>query len=111
MLAKVDEPPTQADNVPVLAEDNELTVYTVVAKQPVDKVYVMFEVPTETAATEPVALPTVATAGVELLQVPPEVVLVSVEPLLIHEDNVPEIEAGTALTVKTAPVAQPPDNV
>ncbi len=37
VLAKVDEPPTQANNVPVL-EVKRFTVYTALDKQPVDKV-------------------------------------------------------------------------
>lgn len=68
-------------------------------------------VPAATPFTTPDAEPTVAIVASELDQVPPVVVLVSVEELPIHADNVPPITAGRATTVTVAVRLQPVDKV
>jgi len=64
----------------------------------------MTEVPADIPVTSPEAF-TVATPGIELVQVPPLVVLahVAVEP--IHNDGVPEIVWGTGAVMVTVFVA------
>ena len=52
-------------------------------------------------------LPTVATAGVLLVQVPPVVVLVSVVVAPIHMPAEPEIEAGVVFVATLIVLKQP----
>ncbi len=106
-LVSVEPLPIHEDNDPDIAAGSALTVNTAPVAHPFDKVYDIIEVPAETAATTPEELPIVATEAVALVQVPPEVVLVSVEPLPTHAANEPDMEAGKPFTVNTAPAAQP----
>jgi hypothetical protein len=61
----------------------------------------MVAVPPLTAVTTPVLAPTVATAPLLLLQVPPVVVELNVVELPTHTISVPVIAAGVAPTVNT----------
>lgn len=66
-------------------------------------------VPATTPVTTPEREPTVATAGVLLVQVPPGVVLASVVVLPVQTDKDPDIAPTEALTVTVTVDAQPVD--
>jgi hypothetical protein len=83
-----------------------LTVTVIVTKQPVGMVYEMTEVPTDTPVTSPEEL-IVATAGVELLHVPPAVTSLSVVVDPWQTEEVPAIAAGKGLTVTVLVIKQP----
>jgi hypothetical protein len=69
----------------------------------------MIAVPGTTVETSPVAEPMVATSGVPLLQVPPDVEHVSVDVVPIQTLALPVIEAaiGLTLTVTVATLEHP----
>jgi hypothetical protein len=69
--------PIQAEAVPVIA-DIGFTVTTAVVKHPVERVYVIVDVPDATPVTMPLADPIVAFDVVLLVHVPPASVLFSV---------------------------------
>jgi hypothetical protein len=81
-----------------------LTVTTLVAKQPVDRLYVMALVPAATPLTVPVPEPTVAMPVALLLHVPPPVALARVVVRNGQTAVVPVIDAGNGLTVITVVV-------
>jgi hypothetical protein len=83
------------------------TVNTVVALHPVAKVYKIFGVPGAIAVTIPLAEPTVASAVLLLLQVPPAVTSLKVELRPEQIEVVPVITAGIGLTVTAAVARQP----
>ncbi len=68
-------------------------------------------VPAAIPFTTPDVDPIVAMVTSELDQVPPVVVLVSVEELPMHAESVPPIIAGRATTVTVAVRLQPVDKV
>lgn len=88
-----------------------LTVTVVDLVQPVESVYAIVAVPALVPHTTPLEEPTVATDVMELLHTPPDVASPSVVQLPAHILLTPVMVAGTALTVKTAVVKQPVDNV
>ena len=92
---------------PDIGPGEEITVIVNVLKQPVGSIYVMVAVPVEMPVTRPVAEPTVATAGLLLLHVPPGVADVSVVTAPIQTVDVPAIVAGSGLTVTTAVAIHP----
>lgn len=112
-------PPLVADDIVIVAPthtvgavaDNDAgkgsTVTVVVRRQPVGRLYVTTEVPAIRPFTVPVAEPTVATAVLLLLQVPPGVASdkVAVDP--IQTDEIPLIEPGNGFTVRIAAALQP----
>jgi len=91
-------PPTHMLPVPVIAAGTKPTVTVATLRQPVDNVYVMFDVPAAAAVTVP-SVPTVATAVVPLLHVPPEGEVLNDVVVPLHRNNVPLIASGTAFTV------------
>lgn len=100
--------PTHTLNVPVIVDGSGFTLTVAVVAQPVlVSVYVITVAPEEIPVTAPVVLPTVPTAGVLLLQVPPGVPSVSVEADPTQTFNVPVIVAGSALTVTVLIATQP----
>ena len=100
--------PTQTTAVPDIAGGNGLTVTTVVAAQPVDKIYEMVAVPpVPTPVTDPVAVPTVATPVFPLLHVPPVVPSIKVVAEPEQTFVVPAISDGNELTVTLAVTAHP----
>jgi len=100
------ESPTQTDVLPVITAGTGFTVIGVALMHPVDKVYVIDNVPDVTPVTIPVE-PTVANAVLLLAQVPPPVASVSpiVDPT--HTVAGPEIFAGNAFTVTVRVAIQP----
>ena len=82
------------------------TVTVVVLKQPVTNVYDITDVPGATPVTEPNAS-TVATAGSELLQVPPGVASAKAVDKPSHTLIVPVITSGKGLTVTGFVTEQP----
>jgi hypothetical protein len=102
--------PTHTTGVPPIADGTGLTVNTLVMKHPVDRVYVIVEVPASTPVTTPEAEPTVATLVVLLAHVPPPAsVSVAVKPS--HATDVPLIADGNGFTVTRVLVKQPVGNV
>lgn len=87
--------------IPVIAPGIGFTVTVLVAKQPLNNLYVIVLVP----AVEPVTTPplTVAIVVLLLLQKPPEVASVSVVVLLAQTIAVPVIAAGGGLSCSFAP--------
>ena len=75
--------------------------------QPVESVYVIFELPAETPDTVPVPEPMVATPVVALVHVPPVGVELNVVVLPAQTDAVPVIVVGRALTGTLAVALQP----
>lgn len=67
----------------------------------------MFELPDDIPVTIPVDEPTVATAVVPLLQVPPMLLLLRVVALPAHNVAVPVLAAGVPFTVITVVRLQP----
>jgi hypothetical protein len=98
---KVIVEPWQKAMLPVIAAGKGLTVMVRVIMQPVGAVYVMFVVPAATPLTIPLETPTVAAAVLLLPQVPPAMVLVSVEVAPIHTEAGPPIVGGIGFTVTT----------
>lgn len=90
---------TQMLLTPVGTAGVVLTVTTTVAKQPPPNVYVIVGVPAATPVTIPEELPTVASARLLLVHVPPETALVNVVVNPTHTLVVPEKEPGEGLTV------------
>ena len=90
---------------------NAFTVYTLVAKQPLLRVYVIVAVPALTPVVTPVVLPMLAMPASLLLQVPPPVLLVSVVLKPTHALEVPVMATGTAFTVTPLVALQPVPNV
>lgn len=98
--------PEQSTDVPLMVAEG-CTVTTVVAKQPVPNiVYVIVAVPDDTPVTVPLEL-TVAIVVLLLLQVPPNVVLVSEVVPPVHKLVVPLMADGSGLTVNVANTPQP----
>ena len=92
--------------VPVMGDGNGLTVTTLVAIQPVARVYVIADVPEDNPVTTPVEKPIVAIPVLPLVQVPPPASLkVVVNPA--QTAAVPVIDAGNGLTVTTLAAIQP----
>jgi hypothetical protein len=88
--------------VPDIADGAVLIVTTLVIIQPVASVYVISEVPADIPVTTPVEEPTVATVGLLLLHVPPDVVFVRLVVAPTQATTVPPIAAGNGLTVSVA---------
>lgn len=86
------------------------TVIVVVAKQPVDNIYVITTVPADTPVTTPDDEPTTAIDVLLLLQVPPDGEPASVIVLPTHTCVGPDM-VGVGLTVITTVVKHPPGNV
>ena len=110
VLFSVVHDPIQIPSVPVIAPGVGVTVTTVLDVQPLAGAYIIVVVP----GVRPVTIPepdTVATAILELLQPPPNGVLVSVIVLPAHTVVGPPIAPAAVLTVTTAVVIQPPDDV
>jgi hypothetical protein len=98
LLLRLLEDPIHALADPVI-EAVEPIVTTIVARHPVDNVYVIVAVPVATPVTIPLVNPMVATDVALLLHVPPVVELVNVVVPPEHALAVPDMEAGNALTV------------
>jgi len=97
--------PAQTANVPVMALGAGCTVTTTVVKHAEEgSVYVIVVVPPArpTPVTTPEDEPTVATAGVLLLHVPPGVVWLSADVMPGQSTVTPLIAPGVGLTVSTA---------
>ena len=97
---------THTASVPLIAVGSGFTVTTAVARQPVESVYDISEVPAATPVITPAAS-MVATAGVPLLQVPPVLTVLAVVVWFTHTVRVPVIADGSGFTVTTAVVGQP----
>ena len=109
-LSVTDEPaPVHRVVTPVIAPGNGFTVTTAVLTQP-DTLYEILTAPAATPVTSP-AVPTVATAVLLLLHVPP----VTVELKVVTDPGqtvaVPVSAGGKALTVTVAVVKQPVESV
>jgi hypothetical protein len=103
--------PSHTAKVPVISDGNGSTVITAVALHPDVVVYVTVAVPAATPVIIPVAEPMVnIVAGAEL-HVPPEVVSDKVPVDPAHILIIPEIDAGSGLTVTVATLKQPVLNV
>jgi hypothetical protein len=92
---------------PAIADGCGVTVNTLIEAQPVPTVYVITVVPEDRAVTAPLARSIVATEALLLLQLPPPVVLLSVVVAPIQVTAVPEIDAGTGLTVTLVATLHP----
>lgn len=103
--------PTHTTAVPDIAAGSELTVSVVMRLQPVAMVYVIVEVPEDTALAMPDDEPIVATDVVPLVHVPPAGVLVSDVALPSQTVKEPVIEVGNGLTVIVVVVRQPVGSV
>jgi hypothetical protein len=101
--------PVQILPVPVIEAGAVATVTVITAAQAVPVAYDITDVPPETLVTKPVEEPTVATAVLLLLHVPPLIELLNVVVPPLHMRAVPVIAAGDALTesVWVACVPQP----
>lgn len=98
--------PSHTVSGPVITGD-ELTVTMADAVQPLARVYTTDVVPPPIPPTTPLLTPTVPTAEVVLLQVPPAGVLASVVVAPVHVARVPVIAVGAASTVVTRVAVQP----
>ena len=103
--------PTQATAVPDTAAGSGLTVSVAVRVQPVAIVYVIIEVPVDTAVTTPDDEPIVATEVVPLAQVPAAGVLDNEVALPSQTVKEPVIEVGNGFTVIVVVVRQPVGSV
>ena len=103
--------PSHTASVPVMAVGIGFTVATTVSKQPLGAVYVMVAVPAKTPVTTPVAPSTVATPALLLVQLPPGVAFAKAVVAPTHNEAVPVIAAGDAMTVTTPGVEQPAPEV
>lgn len=92
---------------PIIADGNGSTVILVTAMHPVASVYVIFAFPDTRPETMPLAVPTVATNVLPLVQVPPLVISESVVVVPKHILAVPLITAGNELTVIVLVALQP----
>lgn len=101
VLLNVRVSPTQTAAVPLIVAGNGLTVNVAEREQPVDSVYETVVVPAEIAETTP-AVDIVATPVVLLVQIPPDVVFVSVSEAPAHANRDPPIAAGLGCTVSIA---------
>ena len=86
-------------------------VTVTVAAHPVDRVYEITDVPGEIAVNNPVEETMEATNGLLLLHVPPVVLLARVVVSPTQSAVVPEIGAGSGLTVNGVVIKQPVDAV
>ena len=103
-LSTVEEP-THTNAEPSIPDGDALTVTTTDAKHPEPTVYLIVVVPALTPLTTPVDDTTVATAVLELLQVPlPSSLSVVVAPR--QTVNVPIIPDGKGFTVTTSDLTQ-----
>jgi hypothetical protein len=103
--------PTQVTAVPEMAAGSGFTVSIAVRVQPVPMVYVIIELPEDTAVAIPDEEPMVATDVVPLAQVPPAGVLVNVVELPSHIDKDPDNVDGNGFTVIVVVVRQPVGSV
>ena len=103
--------PTHATAVPDIAAGKGLTVSVVVRLQPVLIVYVIIEVPVDSAVARPDEEPIVATEAVPLAHVPPAGVLDNDVALPSQTVKEPVIEVGNGLTVIVIVVRQPVGSV
>jgi hypothetical protein len=103
--------PAHTCKVPVMAVGSGLMSTTTERWQPVGSVYIMLAVPDVRPDTMPVPAPTVATAVLLLLQVPPVLVVLSVVVCPTQALVLPVITAGSGFTVATAVRWQPVPNV
>ena len=100
--------PPQRESVPLIADGNGLTVTIADMLQPVPIVYVICAVPATPPVTTPVLKTTLAVPDPGLLlQVPPPGVSLRVVVKPEHTLSVPDMAAGTVLTVTTAVLIQP----
>ena len=107
VLVSIVEPPTHNEGLPDIGEGPVVTVTTVVAWQPVARLYVIIAVPVATPVTTPDA-DTVATEGLVLLQAPPGVALDNVSEPPTQTLPLPVMGDGPAFTVTTTVAVQPP---
>jgi hypothetical protein len=105
------EAPTHRLVVPVVVEGAAFTVRFLLALHPVGSVYEIVVMPMATPLITPVEEPTVATAVLLLLHVPPDDAEVSVVVLPTHVTAVPVIDAGKGSTVTTVVVEHPGESV
>ena len=107
-VCRVDGVAGASARVPVigLGASGTVSVLYAFTTQPV--LYVITALPGEIPVTMPVALPTVAIAGLLLLHVPPVTVLLSVAVVPGHTLLFPVIVAGAGLTVTTMVLVTPP---
>ena len=101
------ELPMQTVDGPVRGAGVVLTVTVMPVEQPVGIVYLIIAMPGVTPVTTPVLKPTVAMAGVLLLQVPPGIASLTVIAVPMHKTEGPTIGAGSGLTLTTVVVEQP----
>src|SRR6202008_1408822 len=90
--------PTQTEDGPVGADGFGLTVNAIAAAQPVPKVYEIVVLPVATPETVP-EVPMLATSGLLLLHVPPDVASVNVVVRPRQTLFAPPIAAGFGFTV------------
>lgn len=106
--------PAQTEFGPLIIPGKGLTVTVAVIRQPVGKVYVMVEWPTnatDPAVTVPLVDPTVATTLLLVLQVPPGLASLSVIDNPEQIGVTPAIGKGSGFTVTTVAVVHPVGNV
>ena len=104
--------PVQATEEPVTgAANGGVTAILLVTVQPLSNVYDIVAEPEATPLTSPVAEPTVATAILLLVQVPPAVTSLNVVVALRHTDAAPVIAAGPEITETAVVVKQPAPSV
>ena len=102
---KVMVEPSQTVCNPEIGNGTAFTVTTIVAMQPVGRVYEIVAVPGVPPVTTPAVL-TIAIPGALLLQAPPRVVSVSIVVWPAHTTGVPSI-CDTGFTTTGAITAQP----
>ena len=101
-------PPAQTVRRPIIDKGVGFTVITFVALQPVnDEVNVITGAPVVNPVTIPEVDPTLAIAGLLLLQVPGTLASVNATGTPVHTGTTPEIGAGGLLTIKNPVAAQP----
>jgi hypothetical protein len=105
------DPPSQTATVPEIAEGAGFTVITVIAAHPDGKVYMIVAVPPATPVTTPVPVPTIATAVLLLLHVPPPDASLSVVVKPGQTTVVPVIGETVAFTVTVVTFEHPVGSV
>jgi hypothetical protein len=109
--ARADVLPLQILRLPVIAAGAAPTVRTSVVIQPVDRAYVILEVPGAIPKATPLAEPIVATEVLLLVQTPPAVAEPSIVELPAQVTRAPSIGEGSGVTVALRFTAHPVPNV
>jgi len=99
VLVNVVDAPRHTNVVPDITAGSGFTVSCIVCKQPFDNVYVIVGIPAATPVTTPDEEPTVASAGLPLVHVPPNTEFSKDAVAPTHTFAVPVIVAGEMFTI------------